>query len=292
MGRATGGIRVCRTVAGTRCSCWPSAVFRAGRGRTPYSRRPSNGTIVECLFLQGVRGTVNGNPRPLLVAQTILRWLDRRRRKRLPLRCLVTAVAVGAENRARSRFDTMYKRPIDMSCTIMKAAMRQRLKAQVHTIANEFTDQRELHRSTSTVNSSRKQGCNAPSHVRCSKAKRVSPAGSCRARGHERVDDRCAPSHCSDAWHVQLRQLHPDGGVCPCAQPDLGIRHSALCRTCAPLPRLNSTPGWPQRPVAAPCQRVADQQAEDGTATIAAAGAGRTSMLREPLQSVVREMHC
>ena len=51
-------------------------------------------------------------------------------RKPLPLRIQDTfagAMAVGAENRAQPRFETMHKRAVDMFRMILKPAMRQRV---------------------------------------------------------------------------------------------------------------------------------------------------------------------
>ena len=114
----------------------PAWVFNAGRmwhsdnGKVVQADGPSDETVVERMFLQGINGTVNGNPCPLLIAQTTLRCLDAEDRKPLPLKiqdAFAGAMAVGAENRAQSRFDMMHKRAVGMFRTILKPAMRQRV---------------------------------------------------------------------------------------------------------------------------------------------------------------------
>ena len=89
-----------------------------------------NEAMVERMFLQGINGTVNGNPCPLLIAQATLRCLDAEGGKPLPLRiqdAFASAMAVGAENRAQSRFDVMHERAVGMVRTILKPAMRERV---------------------------------------------------------------------------------------------------------------------------------------------------------------------
>lgn len=114
----------------------PAWVFNAGRmwhsdnGKAAQVDGFSDETMIERMFLQGIRGTVNGNPRPLLVAQTTLTWLDAEGGKPLPLRiqdAFASAMAVGAEDRAQLRFDKMHKRAVDMFRTILKPAIRQRI---------------------------------------------------------------------------------------------------------------------------------------------------------------------
>ena len=114
----------------------PAWVFKAGRlwhsdnGKVVQADGSLDETMVERMFLQGMRGTVNGNPCPLLVAQTTLRWLDAEGGKPLPLRiqdAFASAMAVGAENRAHSRFETMHERAVGMFRMILKPAMRERI---------------------------------------------------------------------------------------------------------------------------------------------------------------------
>ena len=114
----------------------PAWVFNAGRlwhadnGKVVPADGSPNEAMVERMFLQGINGTVNGNPSPLLIAQTTLRWLDAEGGKPLPLRiqdAFATAMAVGAENRAQSRFDVMHERAVGMVRTILKPAMRERV---------------------------------------------------------------------------------------------------------------------------------------------------------------------
>ena len=114
----------------------PAWVFSAGRmwhsdnGKVVQVEGSSDETVIERMFLQGMGGTVNGNPCPLLVAQTTLTWLDAEGGKPLPLRiqdAFASAMAVGAENRAHSRFDRMHKRAVCMFRTILKPAIRQRI---------------------------------------------------------------------------------------------------------------------------------------------------------------------
>ena len=114
----------------------PAWVFNAGRmwhsdnGKALQVDGSSDETVIERMFLQGMSGTVNGNPCPLLVARTTLRWLDAESGKPLPLRiqdAFASAMAVGAENRAQSRLDTMHKRAVGMLRKILKPAIRQRI---------------------------------------------------------------------------------------------------------------------------------------------------------------------
>ena len=114
----------------------PAWVFNAGRlwhadnGKLVRADGSPHEAMVERMFLQGINGTVNGNPCPLLIAQTTLRWLDAEGGNPLPLKiqdAFATAMAVGAENRAQSRFDVMHERAVGMVRTILKPAMRERV---------------------------------------------------------------------------------------------------------------------------------------------------------------------
>lgn len=112
----------------------PSWVFKAGRMWHSDNGKivedgSSDETVVERMFLQGTHGTVNGNPCPLLLAQTTLRWLDAENGKPLRLKiqdAFASAMPVGAE-RAQSRFDMMHKRAGDMLRGVLKPAIRQRI---------------------------------------------------------------------------------------------------------------------------------------------------------------------
>ena len=115
----------------------PAWVFGAGpiwhsdQGKVVEVDGLAGGTAIERMFLQGRHGTVNGNPCPLLVVLTTLRWLAAEHGKPSPLK-IQTAFAdvapVGAaRDGAQARFDAMHERAVDMFRTVLKPPMRRRI---------------------------------------------------------------------------------------------------------------------------------------------------------------------
>ena len=87
--------------------------------------------MIERMSLQGVRGTVNNKPCPMLVAHTTLRWRRGLQGQALPLRIQDAFSAlqeVGSfRTGAQDRFDVMHKRSVVMFSTVVKREVRERI---------------------------------------------------------------------------------------------------------------------------------------------------------------------
>ena len=90
-----------------------------------------NETMVERMFLQGVHGTVNDEPRPLLVMHTTLRWRPSREEQALPLKmqdAFSPLQSVGhTQKTAQDRFDVMHDRAVRMFGDVLHPTMRERI---------------------------------------------------------------------------------------------------------------------------------------------------------------------
>ena len=90
-----------------------------------------NETVVERMFLQGVQGTVNDEPRRLLVMLTTLRWQAAQGQQVLPLRmqdAFSTVESVEHPRRtAQDRFNEMHDRAVRMFRDVLHDSMRNRI---------------------------------------------------------------------------------------------------------------------------------------------------------------------
>ena len=88
-------------------------------------------TMIERMSLQGMRGTVNNKPCPMLVAHTTLRWRLGLHGQPLPLRIQDAFSAlkeVGSFRKgAQDRFDVMHKRSVVMFSTVVTPKVRERI---------------------------------------------------------------------------------------------------------------------------------------------------------------------
>ena len=115
----------------------PSWVFQAGplwhadQGWVVSIDGFGDETVVKRMFLQGVNGTVNKEPRPLLVTLTTLRWRPAPGQQALPLRMQDAFSGLASvehpRQSAQDRFNTMHDHAIWMFRDILHATMRERI---------------------------------------------------------------------------------------------------------------------------------------------------------------------
>lgn len=87
--------------------------------------------MVERMFLQGVQGTVNDEPHPLLVMLTTLKWHATQGQQALPLKmqsAFTTLESVEHPRQtAQDRFDAMHDRAVRMFRDVLHTSMRERI---------------------------------------------------------------------------------------------------------------------------------------------------------------------
>ena len=87
--------------------------------------------VVERMFLQGVQGTVNNEPRPLLVMLTTLRQRAAQGQRALPLRMQDAFSALESvehpRQTAQDRFNAMHDRAVRMFREVLQASMHERI---------------------------------------------------------------------------------------------------------------------------------------------------------------------
>ena len=88
-------------------------------------------TVVERMFLQGVQGTVNDEPRPLLVMLTTVRLRPPQGQQALPLKMQDAFSALESVDHprqtAQDRFDAMHDRAIRMFRDVLHPSMSERI---------------------------------------------------------------------------------------------------------------------------------------------------------------------
>ena len=119
------------------CRLVPKWVFQAGplwhadQGWVVSADGFNDETVVERMFLQGVQGTVNDEPRPLLVVLTTLRWRPVPGQPALPLRMQDAFSDLESvehpRKTARNRFDAMHDRATRMFADVLHTSMRERI---------------------------------------------------------------------------------------------------------------------------------------------------------------------
>ena len=88
-------------------------------------------SMIERMFLQGLCGTINDEPRPWLVLRTTLRWRPAQGMQALPLRmqdAFIDVEIVGsARKTAQDRFNAMHGRAVQMFAAVLHPNMRERI---------------------------------------------------------------------------------------------------------------------------------------------------------------------
>ena len=115
----------------------PVAVFQAGQlwhadqGWVVSIDGFEDETVVERMFLQGLQGTVDEAPRPLLVMLTTLRWRPPHGQQALPLNMQDAFSALESVDRprqtAQDRFDAMHDSAVRMFADVLHDGMRKRI---------------------------------------------------------------------------------------------------------------------------------------------------------------------
>lgn len=115
----------------------PEWVFQAGRlwhadqGWVVSVDGFGDEAVVERMSLQGVPGTVNDEPRPLLVMLTTIRWRPPEGQQALPLKMQDAFSALESVDHprqtAQDRFDAMHSRAVRMFRDVLHTSMRERI---------------------------------------------------------------------------------------------------------------------------------------------------------------------
>ena len=120
----------------SHCRLVPEWVFQEGplwhadQGWVVSAKGFEDETVVERMFLQGVQGTVNDEPHPLLVVLTTLRWRPQGQ-PALPLKmqdAFSPLESIGQPRKtAQDRFDAMHKRAVRMFADVLHPCMHKRV---------------------------------------------------------------------------------------------------------------------------------------------------------------------